>query len=159
MPSEQPSMSPIRATENYLVSQYESLRTEQIEKIKETHVILRRTIIANGAVWAWIIINYAEIQTSWPQVSSFIVLIPLVVAILFPPIYLSLRKDVRVIGRTIAAMEEHFEIPLPLRWESNVEETVTSTRAVHLRVYYGLAAINALGVVIILVVFLTAANG
>jgi hypothetical protein len=48
---------------------------------------------------------------------------------------------------------------LPLRWESNVEETVTRTRAVHLRVYYGLAAINALGVVIILVVFLTAANG
>ncbi|MEZ5741452.1 MAG: hypothetical protein R3E68_19855 [Burkholderiaceae bacterium] len=74
---------------------------------------------------------------------------PVLLAVLFSGFYWAIRRDVRVIGSKIEALEQHFSIPANLAWEGDLTQTYTRTLAIHWSLWSILIVANVLIAVIL----------
>lgn len=121
----------------FLLAEYESLRTEQIEKIRQTFSLTQFAVISTGAMWAWLATN--EIQVGHEKLVAWA---PLLLSSMLTGLYWALRRDVEILGETIAALEGYFKAEGKFAWERDVGRTFTRTRIIHWALWIVLLTAN-----------------
>lgn len=151
MPSQDPiDDSSVRVSWNsgpdrdFLLLEYGSLRQEQLQKIAESSTLVRFALIAHGAIWTWLATNRGTFPS--PEIAAWS---PVLLVVLFGGFYWALRRDIRVVGAKIEALELYFSVPAKLAWEGDVSQTYTRTVALHWCLWAALVLANILVAIVL----------
>lgn len=99
------------SAEKYLLQEFEALREEMMECIKESRSLERNALLASGAIWAWAIANKTQ------AVYQPLLLVPPLIAMLSALRAWSLWKHLDHLSNYIQQVEAALSVPGNLGWE------------------------------------------
>lgn len=99
------------SAEKFLLQEFEALREEMMECIKESRSLERNALLASGAIWAWAIANKTQ------AVYQPLLLVPPLIAMLSALRAWSLWKHLDHLSNYIQQVEAALSVPGNLGWE------------------------------------------
>lgn len=99
------------SAEKFLLQEFEALREELMECIKESRSLERNALLASGAIWAWAIANKTQ------AVYQPLLLVPPLIAMLSALRAWSLWKHLDHLSNYIQQVEAALSVPGNLGWE------------------------------------------
>ncbi len=98
-------------TQQFLLKEFDQLREELLECIKESRLLERNALLASGAIWAWAIANKSQ------SVYQTLLLVPPLIVSLSGLRAWSLSKHIGHLAAYIQEVENAFALPTGLGWE------------------------------------------
>jgi hypothetical protein len=98
----------------FIIAEYSALRREIELEIKEIGEYLRYAVVSSGAIWAWLLLK------SQPQISRIGCMLPFVLSTLLLVQTVVLRKKIFILAKYIARIEQSFDLPDGLGWETQL---------------------------------------
>lgn len=95
----------------FLLHEFDGLREELMECVKESRSLERNALLASGAIWAWAIANKTQ------AVYQPLLLVPPLIALLSALRAWSLWRHLKQISEYIQAVEAALSVPNELGWE------------------------------------------
>src|SRR5262245_41875510 len=109
---------------DFLLKEFERLRVEMDESVKETRSLERNAVIASGAIWAWALVHPRVI----PGVSFYVLLsIPTIIVALSALRAWALQRHIIAMSKYLANVEKAFILPPCLGWERRFDESTEKT--------------------------------
>ncbi len=99
------------SSRTFLLQEFDALRDELMECVKESRSLERNALLASGAIWAWAIANKSQ------AVYQPLLLAPPLIALLSALRAWSLWKHWKQIAEYIQAVEAALSVPNELGWE------------------------------------------
>jgi len=106
----------------FLLKEFELLRNELDESVKEARAIERYALVTTGAIWSWVVAQTEETTIYQP-----LVWLPAILVLFFAFRALGLSVHVRDIGKHLAEIEQAFHLPEDLGWEQLYEKKYHGT--------------------------------
>lgn len=95
-----------------LLAEYDSLRREIEQRIKETSEYLRYGLLATGASWAWLLSQPLGTAARGAYI------LPLILGLALFAHTVAERDNIQRIAEYLARIEKHFALPDGFGWES-----------------------------------------
>lgn len=97
----------------FILTQFSALRTEIEAKLLEKRNNVRNAIITSGAIFSWLAIQDTDSTTY--RAALFV---PFGISVLFFLCSRAISRDLALMGQFIKGVEQYFELPENLRWET-----------------------------------------
>ena len=97
---------------DFLLTEYNALRRQMEQDIKQLGDLLRYALLASGGLWAWVL-SHADSKIS--QIAGWL---PVALSTLLLLQVLELRKLVHQLGGYLYDIEGYFDLPHGLGWEA-----------------------------------------
>jgi hypothetical protein len=107
-------------TKDFLLRQYDSLRKEIENFIRELSILATYAALASGAIWAFIITSQASINTR--ALNMFVALIPNILVFLMALRAFLTRRTIFEASDHCAKIEKAFDVDTTLGWDSCHQE-------------------------------------
>lgn len=98
-------------TQQFLLREYDHLREELLECVKETRLLERNALLVSGAIRAWAITNKSQ------SVYQVLLLVPSLIVFLSALRAWSLWRHIGLLAAYIQQVENTFALPDNLGWE------------------------------------------
>lgn len=118
------------SSQQFLLQEFDQLREELLECVKETRLLERNALLISGAIWAWAITN--KTQSVYPV----LLLVPPLIVFLSALRAWSLWKHIGNIAAYIQKVEKAFTLPDNLGWERAFAESRDYSKSISAIVFW-----------------------
>ena len=127
----------------FLLKEFERLRIEIDDSVKETRTLERNAVISSGAIWAWALVKTGTVTGA----SLYILLwLPVVIVSFSAFRAWALHRHLLSMGKYLAEVEKAFVLPGGLGWEQRFAQSTGKTKSLSATVFWVcLLFITALG--------------
>jgi hypothetical protein len=127
----------------FLLKEFERLRIEIDDSVKETRTLERNAVISSGAIWAWALVNSGNVKGA----SLYILLwLPVIIVAFSMFRAWALHRHLWAMGEYLAEVAKAFVLPLGLGWEQRFAQSTDKTKSQSATVFWIiLLFITALG--------------
>ena len=99
----------------FLIAEYQCLRNEIDSILKDMRTFAMYSIIATGAIWAWLLTDNTN------YLYNFLRFLPAIIVLILYIYIKSIIRDVRMIGDYISKIEALFALPNGIGWETQLK--------------------------------------
>jgi hypothetical protein len=129
----------------FLLREFDALRRQMEQDIRQIGDLLRFAVLASGAIWAWLL-SQAKPDCPPTKFSLFISIIPLLITVAFGVFVRQLRAFIKTIGEYIQTVEEKkFALPA---WQSYFQEHGAMVGTYETGIWWSLGIVNVIGAVL-----------
>ena len=98
----------------FLLAEYDALRREIDEKIRQSNSLPKYTALATAAIWTWLYSNNVD------SVVRIVTWIPACLTVLLGVLDVAMHRDIIRAGEYIRRVEKHLNLPEGLGWEGYI---------------------------------------
>ena len=106
-----------------LLHEYDALRDEVMECVKESRLLERNALLASGAIWAWALANKSQ------PVYQALLFVPVLITLLSTLRSWALKKHLDQLGEYITRVEAHAQLPKHLGWERQFAKSADKSKS------------------------------